>query len=461
MNKKVVPTALTSAMILSILAGCGATAPVEPEKPSETPNTEISDAQTPGNTELPKVEEPSKPTDNQEPIPEVKEETKTEIDADIKNIAFNSFENEVINYLHKDKENYMLSPLSFRYAMALASAGANGKTQAELLTAMGFNSMDEYIEWTNNINSITDNFAARLAEDIEDAKKYGFDGMPMPERALEVANSIWHNTDKDGTITQSYIDYVSEHFKATADNVPQSELVNTVNKWAEEKTKGLISSLLPETAAEANTILVNTLYMKSPWINQFEDFNTKEDDFTTIDDEKVKKEFMNQQDKFAFYEDNDSKLVVLPMEGGINMVVVLGNNENIKDKLQKVRYEEVILKLPKFEVETSYDQKELITYLKDNGVDLALRKDGGADFSAMIEDAGIHIDDIIQKTKIKVDENGTEAAAATAIIMVDNMAMPMEPPKPKEFIADKPFTYYILANNGENSELLFYGQYVK
>lgn len=460
MNKKIISTALTSAMILSILSGCGATTSVKPEKPTETTNTEISETQNPGTSELPEIETPIK---NPEDILIEKPTKETEIDinSEVKNLAFNEFENEVINYLHKDKENYMLSTLSFRYAMALASAGANGETQKELLSAMGFSSMDEYMEWTENINELTDNFSDALNEDIQDAKEYGYPGMPMPERALEIANSIWHNTDKSGTIKQDYINYIREYFNATADNVPQSELVATVNNWAEEKTKGLISSLLPDSAAEANTILVNTLYMKSPWLSQFEEYNTKEDEFTTIDGEKTNKEFMNKQDNFAFYEDKDSKLIVLPMEGGIDMIVVLGNNENISDKLQKVNYEEVILKLPKFEVETSFDQKELINYLKHKGVDLALRKDGTADFSTIIEDAEISIDDIIQKTKIKVDENGTEAAAATAIIMTDGMMMPTEKPKPKEFVADKPFTYYIVASNGENSELLFYGQYVK
>ena len=135
-------------------------------------------------------------------------------------------------------------------------------------------------------------------------------------------------------------------------------------------------------------------------------------------------------------------------------------NENISDKLAKITYEDVIVDLPKFEVETSYDKKELINYLKNKGVVAALDSQGHGAFEDMIDGADLYIDDIIQKTKIKVDENGTEAAAATAIMMFDTTAM-MEPKVPKEFKADRPFSYYIYTDSNNGQELLFFGEVVQ
>lgn len=386
---------------------------------------------------------------------------KNEEKIEVSNIGFSKFDDDLISYIAptRDGENYMISPLSFRYAMALATAGATGEAQEELLKAMGFSSLGEYTNWTNEINNIVRDFDESLQRDIKDSKEYGF-GEKAPDRALKVANSIWHNTDMEGKIKDSYIEYVKNNYNATAENVSQNELVDKINNWVKEQTNGLIPSLVTKQAEKSNTVLVNTLYMKSSWIKTFDEYATKEDDFTTIGGGKVKKEFMHQTDKFAYAEGKDYQLVILPMEGNIKMAIVLGNNENISDKLAKTTYEEVIVDLPKFEVETSYDNKELINYLKNKGVVAALDSEGHGAFEDMIDGTDLYIDDIIQKTKIKVDENGTEAAAATAIIMFETTAA-MDPKVPKEFKADRSFSYYIYTDSNNGQELLFFGEVVQ
>lgn len=447
--KKIISLSLALVMLMGIMTGCGKTPSTEEPLPNEPVEQQrLPEIPTP-NIETPEKEEPQ-------------QEENLNVEMNITNIGFNAFDSELIEYLHADKatENYMVSPLSFRYAMALATAGAAGETQQELLESMGFSSMEEYLKWTTGINNIEDQFEADLARDIEDFKNYGY-GDSEPSRALKVANSIWHNIDDKGTIKEEYINYTKDNFGAVASDVTSDKIVDTVNNWVDEQTNGMIPSLLPADANQANTILVNTLYMKSAWINTFNKSTTKKGDFTTIDGDKVKKDLMFNQSKYKYYEDENTQIVILPMDGGINMAIVLGDNTNISEKLNNVTSEEVIVQLPKFEVETSFDKKELINYLNYKGVDLALRPDGGADFSPMIEDVEIHIDDIIQKTKIKVDEEGTEAAAATAVIMVKNTAMFTEPKEPKKFIANKPFTYYIYTEGETDSELLFFGQYVK
>ena len=386
---------------------------------------------------------------------------KNEENRDMSNIGFSEFDDDLISYIAPtiDGENYMISPLSFRYAMALATAGATGEAKEELLKAMGFSSLEEYTKWTNEINDIIIKFDESLQRDIRDSKEYGY-REKAPDRALKVANSIWHNTNKEGKIKDSYIEYVKNNYNATAENVAQNELVDKINNWVKEQTNGLIPSLVNDQVEESNTVLVNTLYMKSSWTKTFDEHSTKEDDFTTIGGGKVKKEFMHQTDSFAYAEGKDYQLVILPMEGNIKMAIVIGNNENISDKLAKTTYEDVIVDLPKFEVETSYDKKELINYLTNKGVVAALDSQGHGAFEDMIDGADLYIDDIIQKTKIKVDENGTEAAAATAIMMFDTTAM-MEPKVPKEFKADRPFSYYIYTDSNNGQELLFFGEVVQ
>lgn len=165
---------------------------------------------------------------------------------------------------------------------------------------------------------------------------------------------------------------------------------------------------------------------------------------------------MSQQDKFRYYEDENGKFVVLPMNGGINAVFILGEVDDAASKIANASVEEVAVKLPKFESETSFSENQLIDFCVARGAEQAFTQD--ADFSLMSDEMQLFISDIIQKTKIKVDEKGIEAAAATAVIAVESCAL--EEPEVKEFIADEPFKYMILTDS-ETPELLFYGQLVE
>lgn len=379
-----------------------------------------------------------------------------------KNELNENFDEDFLNFIKSEtkNENFMVSPLSFRYALALASYGANGITQKELLNAMGFNSMDEYISWTNNINKAVSNFNTELKNDIQQFQNNSFFGESKPDRAFSIANSIWHNSDQEGKITDKYISNTAKLFSAIAGNVPSAELEAKINEWVNENTNGLVPSLVDSSIKDANTVLVNTLYMKSSWLNPFQDYATKKATFHTYDGKSIEKDFMNQKESFKYYEDSNTKAIVMPMEGGINMVFVLGDDNDIFSKLDKASYEDVKASIPKFEVETSFNNKELIKYLAQKGVVLALDDTGAADFTPMVEGQDIYIDNIIQKTKVSIDENGAEAAAATAVVMMETTSVgPIT--QPKEFIADKPFSYYIYTNTDNGPEIMFYGQYIK
>ena len=145
------------------------------------------------------------------------------------------------------------------------------------------------------------------------------------------------------------------------------------------------------------------------------------------------------------------------MEGGVQMAFVIGDQHNIAEKINKAESRRVNVMIPKIDLETSFDQGELVDFLKANGVSLAFDS-GHADFSGMIG-LPVYVRDIIQKTRIKLDEKGVEAAAVTAIIM--DKATSAEPEKPIEFRADRPFSFYIYANAGNEMATMFAGQIVE
>ncbi len=122
----------------------------------------------------------------------------------------------------------------------------------------------------------------------------------------------------------------------------------------------------------------------------------------------------------------------------------------------------MIVTLPKFEIESSFDQGELVRFLLSRGAERPFSPvSGEADFSVMSRDADWHISDIIQKSRIRLDEDGIEAAAVTAIMMKMTSAVETDPPELKKFTADRPFTFYLFTGTGDARELLFYGQVVR
>jgi len=429
MKKKILSTLLTVIIASCAIAGCGGNA------------SDVNDS-------APSVSDDQIDTDPADKDPDV-----SDFDPD------RDFTASLVAFMEangfKDK-NYLISPTSFRAALALAVSGADGETKDELLKTMGFSDMDELIEWYESVEGSVKSYADWLEQAKKEFKEYSDyygEDADEPDGAFDIENSVWRNTKASGKLSKEYIDYVSKHFGATADNVSEKKITETVNEWINKNTNGLIPSISNDLS-KADLILVNTIYLRTSWINDFYEGATKEGDFTTASGKTVKKDFMHQQEKFRYYEDKNGKLVVLPMNGGINAVFVLGEIDDIRTALSKASYEEVAVTLPKFECETSFSDNELIEFCKARGCNSAFNEN--ADFSLMSEEMAMYITDIIQKTKIKVDEKGIEAAAATVIMMTEGAAL--EEPEIKEFIADRPFKYMLMT---DDSELLFYGQYVE
>ena len=360
--------------------------------------------------------------------------------------ALKSFDQAMFEYIKEngnEKENFMISPVSLKAALCLAAAGAEGETLEELLQTMRFGSEKEMEAWFEEVNAAVEVFA---------------DTYPDEEHGFAIANSIWNNTDRYGSFLEEYQTYVKEHYGAEVYDKSAAELTEAVNSWCSEKTNGLIKSI-SDDLSRAASVLVNALYLKTSWYSSFGDFSWQ-DAFTDIDGNEVDKEFMANTDDFAYYADEETQLVILPLDGDKQFVAVLGDTEDLEEKISKADHQPVHVMMPKFEVESSFEGDTLIGFLQEEGTTKAFS--GNAEFSRMCTDIEWYINDIIQKTKLNVDENGLEAAAVTAIVLTDGAALPEEEPEPVDFIANRPFTFFIYSGVYTDMPLqLFAGQYVK
>lgn len=433
-RKQILCLALAALLLLGCMTGCAS---------SQDPTTQAPKEETMTNDPKPKQETPAPAV----PLSAI---------TNAKPLGFNAFDNQLVEYLKQAglaDENFTVSPLSFKAALAMAALGAEGETQTQLLSAMGFQSADELRAWYATVLDGTDSFEAFF----EMVKEYGDpNDEALGAAAYRVVNSVWSNRDLPGEFREGFLEDIAKTCRAEAQSVPAAELGEAVNTWAKEQTKGLIPRILddPEDAAGVSAILVNALYLKSGWENHFRKLGDR--DFTTRAGETVQKPFMTQTEQMRYYKDEQTQIVSVPLQGGVSMLFVLGDDSGLAEKLPKAEYKLVELSVPMFDVETALTNRELVNYLRLMGCEKMFSKTE-AEFDPMYSDE-LYVDDIIQKAKVHIDEKGLEAAAVTAI-MEKSMGV-AEPETPERFCADRPFSFYVVMD-GENPELLFWGQIVK
>lgn len=340
-----------------------------------------------------------------------------------------------IKYMPKD-QNYMISPFSIKMAMMMAANGANGYTQKEILSALGVSSIDEYNQKASDI--IT---RYNSSKDVN----------------LNVANSIWLNKDEamGANFKGTYKKIISDFYKGVAREEKANSIAKKINDFISKETNNKITNVLPtESPAGFLSALVNTIYFKGSFKNQFDTANTKKDTFTDRNGDKSEIDFMNQTEHFGYYENDGVQMLKMDYSGrDIAMYILLNDDDkdvDINDIIGKMEYKKVSVSMPKFKTEFN---KSFVDVLKQMGINTAFTN--VADFSNMFNGVEAHISDVIHKTFIEVDENGTEAAAATVILMrMSSLPMPEEI---KEFKANKPFTYFI--RDEVSGEILFLGEY--
>ncbi|MCH5212444.1 MAG: hypothetical protein J1G06_05485, partial [Oscillospiraceae bacterium] len=235
-----------------------------------------------------------------------------------------------------EDENYMVSPFSIKVALAMTANGGTGAAKDEILETLGIADLDEFNEYVKTFieetNTAKESNVKTEEEEKENNNSHQTKGIRLPE--FELADSIWLNKDYYGdsapdiAFAPDFVDLVAEYYNGTAGVVGDDDAVDTINGWISEKTREKITDVLDDPDFLA--ALVNTIYMKAQWENQFNEKLTAKDTFTDRDGNKTEIDFMNQTKHFDYYRDADTQMVRLPYNGNFSMYVVLGDSANFE-----------------------------------------------------------------------------------------------------------------------------------
>ncbi len=357
--------------------------------------------------------------------------------------ANNRFGLELYSELSKrDEGNIFYSPYSLFSALAMTYEGANGTTAEEIKSVLHFPDYDV----------LRPNFAAFYNE--INKRHASFE--------LKTANALW--VQEDYPLRYEYLNTIKNYYGGKAENLDFMREPETsrqiINNYIKEETNNKIDELLPPHSVDATTRLVitNAIYFNGRWAEEFDKKNTKELYFKTPTDiKKVQMMYMKPKTQFNYTETDDLQILELPYKGNkISMLILLpkGNLDRIepltierlsqyKKSMSEVKLDEIYI--PKFELDTSYPMKEILRSL---GMSTAFSP--GADFSRMVDD-GLFISQVFHDAYVKVDEEGTEAAAASAVVFT----MAVSRPK-KIFKADHPFIFII--QDKDTGAILFMGR---
>jgi len=280
---------------------------------------------------------------------------------------------------------------------------------------------------------------------------------------LNIANSIWGQQDFE--FLTEFLDTLALNYGAglrLVDFVKATEEARqAINQWVEDQTEDKIKDLIPEGVLDSMTrlVLANAIYFNAGWMHPFEEGNTQDGSFYLLDGSRVTAPFMSQEEDFRYAESDGFQAVELPYVGGnTSMVIFLPeadrldafeaglSSTRVNEILEDLEMQNVRLRMPKFEIESSYGLKEILSAM---GMKNAFE---AADFSGINGKTDLFISDILHKAYVSVDEEGTEAAAATAVII----SLTSMPEAPVEMTLDQPFIFMIRDN--ETGTILFIGR---
>lgn len=366
----------------------------------------------------------------------------------------NAFAFDLYQQIAADSEdNILYSPYSISLALAMTYAGARGETEQQMQDTLHFALPQSELhpmfgDLNNTLNSRAEEFAAYEVEALH----------------LNIANALWGEQtlpfypDFTQTLEQNYaaalrlVDFI---------NAAEDARV-MVNDWVADETEDRIQDLVPQGVITPDTrlVLANAIYFQAGWMNTFDEAFTRDDTFNLLDGTQVTVPMMNLQENFLYTAGDGYQAIQLPYWGDMSMLVFLPDagqfetfeqalsTQTLSDTLGNLTPQDVNLAMPRFEYEFSVGLNDILSAL---GMPIAFTDD--ADFSGMA-DAPLSISDVLHKAYIKVDESGTEAAAATAVVVgVTSVQVP------QEVIAlriDRPFIYVIY--DQRTNTLLFMGR---
>jgi len=342
-----------------------------------------------------------------------------------------------------EKGNLFFSPSSIHTALAMTYAGARGRTARQMADTLHF-TLDE--------EKLHPAFAALLKKLNNPRRDY----RRKLVYELVVANALWNQ--KGYPFRRDFIELVRSSYGGALNELDFQKQPETsrrkINEWAAEQTRDKIKDLIPPGLITPLTrmVLTNAIYFKSNWMRKFRESATRDAPFHLSPSASIRAPMMHRQDRFGYSETETVQALELPyMYHDLSMIVLLPRKvdglaalerdltaENLTRWLRRIRNESVRVTLPKFRYTSRFSLAET---LKAMGMTDAFVF-RAADFSGMTTVEELFISDVIHKAFVAVDEEGTEAAAATAVGMATGAAMP-RPAQPKVFKADHPFVFLI------------------
>ncbi len=361
----------------------------------------------------------------------------------------NQFAFDLMRQIPFEEDNFVVSPFSISTALAMTYAGAREATLEQMAQVMYFDRDQEQFHqaYGKYLQSIFE-----LAKDNID---------------LNIANSMW--AQEDYHFLDSFFDIVEAHYHAETFQVDfegnREQIRNDINQWVYDETLEKISELIAPNVLTEDTrlVLVNAIHFLGAWLKEFDKDRTRENTFYLRDNTSVKADFMQRSDTLPYYGDDNMQVLEIPYAGEtFSMLLVLPSEDipledvearmdtaffaNLIDSLKETELEVII---PGFEAETKLDLEKT---LAEMGMPKPFSRE--ADFSGMSGDLELKIDKVIHQAMIEVAEEGTEAAAATAVVVIRKTAIEVE--QPTVFRANRPFLFFVKDN--VNQSILFAGR---
>lgn len=339
-------------------------------------------------------------------------------------------------------KNVFISPLSVSMALGMTLNGADGETRE---------AMEETLELTGMTTEEINESYQSLIELLTELD---------PKVLFEIANSIWYRENM--SFEDEFIRLCKAYFSALVRGLDFSDpnSAGIINDWVNDNTHGRIEKILDQIDPNIVMFLINAIYFKGTWTYEFDENDTRNDQFYLPDGSTVSCPMMSQENEFQYFDGEDFQTIDLPYGDGlfsmtillphmhvhIDSLVLRLDQENWNRWTHSFSTEKAVIYLPKFKLEYELVLNDI---LKTLGMEIAFAP--GADFTRMYKPGGLWIDEVKHKTFVKVDEEGTEAAAVTVVKMVDS-ALPT-------MYINRPFLFFIRENHSQT--ILFAGKIVE
>ena len=358
--------------------------------------------------------------------------------------SLNSYSFDLYRETKIEKKNLFLSPLSTYYSLLMAYEGSKNETKQEFEKVLYLKSSDP----------------------LKNEYLHGFASKSDGSSDVKVSNAIW--LDKNLQVEEGFRKRVTDKYFADfkrADFADAQSAASDINDWITEKTNQRINEIAAagDISPDTQFLIANAVYFKGEWLNKFDGRKTDSGLFYTDIENQYKIDFMRKTEQLRYFENEESQFISKPYkDSDMSFCILLPRelfgisdleekmNDDFLDKiLDNATYTNTALSIPKFKLEGSYDLSDALI---NSGLKSAFSSQ--ADFSGIIKSAPVMLGKVLHKTWFELDEEKTEAAAATSIVMIGRAA-----PSYKVFKADHPFVFFVIDNR--TRAILFMGRYVE